>query len=1087
LTPENEQTTEESIAQMSGMLKTLPIWFYLKDVQGRYIEVNECYAQAFDRRPEELIGLTDYELYPGDEADAKRATHERVVRTGEPMASGEERRSVGGQTRTISTWKFPIKGDGGTVVAVVGLGLDATESDRAKEELSRQEQRFRFVAEYAADIIWTMDLAYRITYISPSTERFRGFTVDEVIGIPPEKSLTPESRTRFKAVADAAVAEVREGGGHTPSARTIDLELYHKDGHTVWGEAVFSVMRGDDGQPVGLFGIVRDITARVKGEAALRQSEQRYRLLAENIADVIWTVGTDLRIDYISPSVASFSGFEQDEVMALGLEEIFTEESLEVVLGAIEQELVTEREGHEDPDRTRTLELEHRCKDGTTKWAESTISFLRDDQGRLTGFLGVTRDMTERRRAREELASSERRYRMLAENTDDIIWVMDGRWRMTYVSPSARRVLGYTLDELRSVGLHRLMPSTAQATVLDIRARLNAGNGSVPRPERSRTVELQMITKAGKTIWTETTLNFLRNASGELESILGVTRDITARKLAEDALRSSERQLRLRNRVSEVLLTSPDESVLVDAIRIVLDELGCRYGLLGAVDAQGAWTIAALEKKGRGEVDENLLMMQSPLVGPQAGPWGDAIRDSTPRWTVGPLVPPTGGERVRGALVVPLHHHLQLIGALMVGDRERAFDTEETVLLEAVAAKLSAFMRERIERLHHEAQRLEVEQSLRQSEERYRDLFEGALDLIVIAHPDGRLAYVNRAWREVMGHDEGEIGGVNLSDLVHPEDVPRLEDALARVRDGAGIQNLELTFKDREGNGVLVEGTLTGQKHGGSVISIRCIFRDITWRKRAESESEEARRLAELYIDVLCHDINNMNQAIGMVTELAMTRANGSKAITGSLEQTLDQSRAISALITKVRGLTSLTKGELDEVQLDLHSVISDAARRAIDTHPDRVVRVVNPPPSFGVSVRGTELLKDVFFNLIDNAIKYDDHVECVVDVSYTASPDKGYVIVEIADNGPGVPDALKDKIFDRLERGIHLNIRGTGLGLTIASEVVRRSGGAIWVEDRVTGDRGKGARFGVLLPRERPEDGMCVLPTVARGRGKGG
>ena len=136
--------------------------------------------------------------------------------------------------------------------------------------------------------------------------------------------------------------------------------------------------------------------------AELKQSELRYKLLANNVTDTLWTMSLEpLRFTYISPSIERMRGYSVDEAMALPLDETLTPESLERVAKVLEEELIREASGNFDPNRSKTIEIQQCCKDGTSKWAEVTTSFLRDEAGKALGLLGVTRDIADRKRAEQ--------------------------------------------------------------------------------------------------------------------------------------------------------------------------------------------------------------------------------------------------------------------------------------------------------------------------------------------------------------------------------------------------------------------------------------------------------------------------------------------------------------------------------------------------------------------------------------------------------------------------------------------------------------------------------------------------------------
>ena len=155
-----------------------------------------------------------------------------------------------------------------------------------------------------------------------------------------------------------------------------------------------------------------------KMEMTLVESERRYRLLAENVADVIWTMDMNMQFTYISPSVTALSGHMPDEFIELGIDKCLTPDSLNIINKVFKEETSIEASSSGDPSRTRALELELVRKDGSIIWIECRVSSLRAPDGRMVGVLGAICDITNRKRAKEKLEQS---YRKLQETLEGII------------------------------------------------------------------------------------------------------------------------------------------------------------------------------------------------------------------------------------------------------------------------------------------------------------------------------------------------------------------------------------------------------------------------------------------------------------------------------------------------------------------------------------------------------------------------------------------------------------------------------------------------------------------------------------------
>jgi PAS domain S-box-containing protein len=182
--------------------------------------------------------------------------------------------------------------------------------------------------------------------------------------------------------------------------------------------------------------------------ADLEASERRYRLLAENVTDIIWTLSLEtMRFNYASPSIRRITGFTPEEAIETALEKTLAPQSMEKVAEALQEELAREAKGNADPNRSRTMEFQQSCKDGTYAWVETKMTFIRDEQGRPVGVQGVSRDIAERKRAEEVLSAEKERLRVTLQSIGDGVITTDRNGRITLMNPVGEKLTGYAETE----------------------------------------------------------------------------------------------------------------------------------------------------------------------------------------------------------------------------------------------------------------------------------------------------------------------------------------------------------------------------------------------------------------------------------------------------------------------------------------------------------------------------------------------------------------------------------------------------------------------------------------------------------------
>lgn len=467
------------------------------------------------------------------------------------------------------------------LLAFAGITANALERKWAEESLRESEARLRVIVENVYDLVYVFDLKGIVTYISPSVRHY-GYEADEIIGHHINEFIHKDD---ISMVAGAFLSSLEKG--EEPS---FDMRMVRKDGEIVWVWGHSQAIQDEHGKATQYIGILRDYTDRKNTESrmeaafeALRESETKYRLLADRMIDTLWMMDLDLNLTYISPHAQKRRGYTVEEIAALPLDKQITPASLKLALDIFIEE---KSKLMADPNHSveRTLDLEYYRKDGTTFWNENKISLIRDENGNPVSILGEGRDITERKKAEaereaalESLKESEKRYRLLAENSSDVIWTMDLNGRFTYISPSVKKMTGWSQEEAMSMNLEDyILPEYARWIREVLTAEL-----SKPAAERSQSkiFEIKQYAKDGSVIDDEITATWICDEKGEPAGIQGSNRYITERKLAESKLNASEARYRRLFETAKdgILILDAETGTIIDVNPFLARMLGFSY------------------------------------------------------------------------------------------------------------------------------------------------------------------------------------------------------------------------------------------------------------------------------------------------------------------------------------------------------------------------------------------------------------------------------------------------------------------------------------------------------------------------------
>jgi PAS domain S-box-containing protein len=327
--------------------------------------------------------------------------------------------------------------------------------------------------------------------------------------------------------------------------------------------------------------------------------------------------------------------------------------------------------------------------------------------------------------------------------------------------------------------------------------------------------------------------------------------------------------------------------------------------------------------------------------------------------------------------------------------------------------------------------------------------------------PEGEILYVNEAACRSLGYTPDELRAMHLWDIdpdYSPENYARIWDELKQK--GSITLESRHVARDRRRFPVEVSANYITFREREYLITFD---RDITGRKQAEQQLGEAKSQAELYVDLMSHDIGNMDQAMLGYLEMAMETLRPEGADKELLTQPLEIIKNSTRLINNVRKLRQLQSGEIPTRKVDIGMVLSEVVAD-VSRVPGRNVHIDYSPVS-GCIVEANDLIKDLFSNLIGNAIRHssgDLHISLVLR-KVPFGRGEGYQVA-VEDDGPGLSDQLKEKLQSVASGNIGKAER-RGTGLLLVKALLEKFHGTLSIEDRVPGDFRKGSRFIVVLP----------------------
>ncbi|MEW6401888.1 MAG: PAS domain S-box protein [Chloroflexota bacterium] len=797
--------------------------------------------------------------------------------------------------QTYKGWAFVAAS---ALVIYLLLRRELTLLKIAKGKLDESKERYRQLFEHSLDAILLTSPDGSIHAVNPSACRMFGRNEAEII---------QGGRNGVVDVTDPRLQLALEERAHTGRFNG-ELTFIRNDGTKFDGEISSTIFKSRDGTEHTSM-IIRDVTERKRVELALKESEEKYRLLVEN-ATVGIVVAQDQRLKYVNPWAMQLVGYSMEELISTDFAQHIHPHDLEETIGFYLKFL----QGEATP-KSHTFRIIDSA--GATKWLESN-AVLVSQNGRPAS-MNFLVDITERKRAEEDLRESEEKFRTVADFTYDWEYWVDPNGQMIYVSPSCERISGRRAEEFLADAnlLHQIM-LPEDFPILQKHARDDFG-GDEPAG-----IDFRIRKPDGEIRWINHICQPVRGTDGRWLGRRASNRDITERKQAEEALRLREERYKL---ISSVASDYMFYTRLDDRGELQLDWVAGAFESITGYTfeeyiAHGGWRVTVhpddlavddrdMEKLRANQrvVTEIRTLTKSgairwvqvyahPVVtldnGNLVGIYG-AVQDITER---------KRAEEERFRLMQVLESSLNEIYMFDEGTlrftyvnqgarRNLGYSMDELRLLTPVDLKpefTQETFREMIDPLtrherdvlvfetvhrrkngetypvevhlqlvetqgnrnfmaiiHDITERKQAEERLWESEERYRRLLEVS-PVGIAVHSDGRLVFTNMAGARIIGANSPEnVIGRSILEIIHPDNLDSARQRIQRMLAGEkGLYPVEDRYLRLDGTEVPVEVMAVPLTYEGKP-AVQVIIQDITARKQAEQELRLSRdRLADL-------------------------------------------------------------------------------------------------------------------------------------------------------------------------------------------------------------------------------------------------
>jgi len=870
------------------------------------------------------------------------------------------------------------------------------EMRKSQAELRLSEERYRNVVEDQTEFICRFTPDGTHVFVNEAYCRYFGLKHDEILGHRFRPKIPTEDRERV----------IRFFTSLTPDHPVDNIEhrIIMPDGAIRWQWWSDRAIFDSSGTVTEYQSVGRDITEQKQAENSLMTS-QTILTDAMDLAHLAnWEYDDQNGMFIFDDRFYALCGTtaEREGGYQIPADVYFREFVHPDDRGRIIEEVERNRK---TSDRHHVSQFEHRIlrRDGEIRYIIVRSESITDDEGHVIKIHGVNQDITERKRAQEDLRESENKYRTIFENTGTATVLLNENTIISIANTEFEQLSGYLREELegKKSWTEFVVKEDLEKMLAQHRLRREKQEAA------SKHYEFRFVTKTGEIRNIFLTIEVIPGTKQAVASLM----DITERKKADEALKDSVLRL------SEIISFLPDATFAIDKNGIVMSWNRAMEEMTGVPEEQ-------ILGKGNYEYAVPFYGTRRPVLVDLVFCPKDEISEN--------------------------YSYVEVNEDVLTAETVNASPLGKNVVLWGKAAPL--YDREgnvtgAIESIRDITDRKRAEESLKSSEERYRTLLQRSFDAVVV-HRNGIVTLANQGAATLLGAlSPSDLIGKNVLDFVHPTSKDIVRKRVSAMTGGdviTAVDAIEEKFMKIDGKVIDVEVVATGFIDDGKP-AIQVVFRDISERRKLMEALHEAIKKLNLLTSIMRHDITNQ-----------LTIMNGHLALLETKLPDNSFGEHFKKINTSAQRISSIIRFTKEYEQIGVNFPVWQDARTIVDTAAKDLllgqVVVKNDLPT-GMEVFADLLIVKVFYNLIDNAVR---HGEKITTIKFSAEERGNDTIVMCEDDGVGVPADEKEKIF---ERGFGKN---TGLGLFLTRKILDITG--ITISE--TGEPGKGARFEITVPK---------------------